>query len=254
MLELDVCRPAVSTVDALPAVISVHGGSWQRGAKDNSDWRRVCQWLASEGFVAVSIDYRLVPDAVFPSQLDDVQAAIRWLRDPEQAALQGVDPARIGILGGSAGGQLAALAGLSGSGPLDADARVAAVVELSGPVGLTSADLAADGASTWLQGIVAAYLDCPAPGSDEVDDDGCLERRAAATPAAQADPSDPPVLVLHGDAELIPLSQSQRFVDELAAAGVDAELEVLPSTEHSIGLLDGAQRELVAAFLRAALA
>ncbi|MFF2275862.1 alpha/beta hydrolase [Agromyces sp. NPDC058126] len=271
LLTLDVCHPAtpvaaVSTdaeaeadsgaavpaeaaaaADAaptLPAVVSIHGGSWQRGDKANTDWRNVCRWLASEGFVAVSVNYRLVPDAVFPSAIDDVALAVEWLRDPEQFERFGIDPARIGAFGGSAGGSLAALLGTSGEGAHDEGSRVAAVVELSGPVGLGADELAADGASVWLRSIIAAYLGCE-PG---VDDDACPQA-VDASPATHADESDPPVFIGHAEDEIVPIGQSQRLADELASAGVPVEFAVVPGGEHSIGILDEALRLRVAAFL-----
>ena len=147
--------------------MSIHGGSWARGDKANADWRNVCMWLASEGFVAASVNYRLVPDARFPAAIDDVALAVEWLRAPEQVERFGIDPTRIGAFGGSAGGNLASLLGTSGEGPLDEGARVAAVAELSAPVGLGAAELAADGASPWLRGIIGEYLGCePGAGID----------------------------------------------------------------------------------------
>ncbi|BDZ55226.1 hypothetical protein DSM26151_26120 [Agromyces marinus] len=244
LLALDVCRPAVTPIGAQPAVVSVHGGSWARGDKANDDWRNVCLWLASEGFVAASVNYRLVPDALHPAQVDDVAAAIGWLREPEQLERFGVDPARIGVFGGSAGGHLAALVGTLGEGPLDAGSRVAAVVELSGPVGLGLPELDADGASDWLRGIVGDFLGC-APGTP---DDACPQA-IEASPTAWVDPTDPPFLVAHAESEIIPLAQSERLAATLAASAVDAELVVVPGGHHSIGILDAPLRERVAAFL-----
>ncbi|MFF2496516.1 alpha/beta hydrolase [Agromyces sp. NPDC058064] len=235
---------AADAVPSLPAVVSIHGGSWQRGDKANTDWRNVCRWLASEGFVAVSVDYRLVPDALFPAAIDDVALAVEWLRQPEQFERFGIDPARIGAFGGSAGGNLAALLGTSGEGALDAGSRVAAVVELSGPVGLGADELAADGASVWLRSIIAAYLGCE-PG---VDDEGCPQA-VDASPATHADESDPPVFIGHAEDEIVPLGQSQRLADQLASAGVPVEFAIVPGGEHSIGILDEALRVRVAAFL-----
>lgn len=235
---------AADAVPSLPAVVSIHGGSWQRGDKANTDWRNVCRWLASEGFVAVSVNYRLVPDAVFPSAIDDVALAVEWLRQPEQFERFGIDPARIGAFGGSAGGNLAALLGTSGEGALDAGSRVAAVVELSGPVGLGADELAADEASVWLRSIIAAYLGCE-PG---VDDEACPQT-ADASPATHADESDPPVFIGHAEDEIVPLGQSQRLADQLTSAGVPVEFAIVPGGEHSIGILDEALRVRVAAFL-----
>ncbi len=235
---------AVDLAPSLPAVVSIHGGSWQRGDKANTDWRNVCRWLASEGFVAVSVDYRLVPDAIFPSAIDDVALAVEWLRRPAQFERFGIDPGRIGAFGGSAGGNLAALLGTSGEGAVDEGSRVAAVVELSGPVGLRTDELVADEASLWLRSIVAAYLGCE-PGDD---DDDCPQA-ADASPATHADESDPPVFIGHAEDEIVPLGQSQRLAEELANAGVPVELAIVTGGEHSIGILDEALRARVAAFL-----
>ncbi|MFE5670799.1 alpha/beta hydrolase fold domain-containing protein [Agromyces sp. NPDC056523] len=250
LLTLDVCRPAVDDAidDAMPTVVSVHGGSWARGDKANSDWRNVCLWLASEGFVAASVNYRLVPDARFPAQVDDVAAAVAWLREPGQVERFGIDPARIAAFGGSAGGHLASLLGTVGDGPLDTGSRVAAVVELSGPVGLGSAELDADGASDWLRGIVGEFLACE-PGATDVSCPQAIE--ASAT--AHVDPSDPPFFIGHAAAEVVPLAQSERLAATLRASAVPAELAVVPGDAHSIGILDAPLRERVAAFLHAQL-
>ena len=256
LLTLDVCRPAtatasVSTVDidaVLPAVVSIHGGSWTRGDKANTDWRNVCMWLASEGFVAASVNYRLVPNAVFPAAIDDVALAVEWLRAPEQVERFGIDPGRIGAFGGSAGGNLAALLGTRGDGAVDTGSRVAAVAELSGPVGLGAAELVADEASVWLRGIIADYLGCE-PGARDAN----CPQAADASPATHADASDPPFFVGHAETEIVPLGQSQRFATSLAAAGVPVELAIVPGGAHSIGILDEALRARVAVFLHAHL-
>ncbi|GAA1937831.1 alpha/beta hydrolase [Agromyces allii] len=251
VLTLDVCRPSAATAafaaddeGLLPAVVSIHGGSWARGDKANADWRNVCAWLASEGFVAASVNYRLVPEVRFPAAIDDVALAVEWLRDPEQLERFGIDPTRIGAFGGSAGGNLAALLGTRGEGDLDTGSRVAAVAEISGPVGLTAAELTTDAASPWLRGIVAEYLGCE-PGSG---DDACPQA-ADASPATFIDSSDPPFFVGHADTEVIPLGQSRRFASSLEAAGVPVDLAISSGSEHSIGILDETMRARVAAFL-----
>jgi acetyl esterase len=244
LLTLDVCRPAVDPLVSAPAVVSIHGGSWARGDKANTDWRAVCEWLASEGFVAASVNYRLVPDAVFPAQIDDVAVAVEWLRQPEQVDRFGIDPARIGAFGGSAGGSLAALLGTLGEGAVDEGARVAAVAELSGPVGLGRAELDGDAASDWMRRIVGEYLAC----EPRVDDLACPQAiEASAT--AHVDPSDPPFFIGHAEQEVVPLGQSTRLAATLRASAVPVELAVVPGGDHSIGILDEAMRARVAAFL-----
>ena len=205
-------------------------------------------WLASEGFVAASVNYRLVPDARFPAAIDDVALAVEWLRAPEQVERFGIDPTRIGAFGGSAGGNLASLLGTSGEGPLDEGTRVAAVAELSAPVGLGAAELAADGASPWLRGIIGEYLGCEAGAGI----DACPQ---------QADASPPPgsTRATRRSSSATPsrrscrVGQSQRFAATLGAAGVPVELAIVPGAEHSIGILDEALRARVAAFLHAYL-
>ncbi|MGW9630689.1 alpha/beta hydrolase fold domain-containing protein [Agromyces sp. NPDC055520] len=250
LLTLDICTPpgAELTDAPLPAVVSIHGGSWARGDKANADWRATCLWLASEGFVAASVNYRLVPEARFPAAIDDVALAVEWLRAPEQAERFGIDPDRIGAFGGSAGANLAALLGTTGDGPLHTGSRVAAVAELSGPVALGAAELRADAASDWLLGIVGDYLGC-APGAS---DEACPQA-AEASAGTHADPSDPPFFIGQAEAEVVPLGQSHRLASTLAAAGVDVELAIVPGDDHSVGILDAAMRTRVAAFLHAHL-
>ncbi|MGR2752721.1 alpha/beta hydrolase fold domain-containing protein [Agromyces arachidis] len=245
LLTLDVCRPPADVIGgSQPTVVSVHGGSWARGDKANADWRNVCLWLASEGFVAASVNYRLVPEARYPAQVDDVAAAVAWLREPAQVERFGIDPGRIGVFGGSAGGHLAALLGTLGDGPLDEGSRVAAVAELSGPVGISAAELEADAASAWLRGIVGEFLGCDPMAAD----DACPQAiEASAT--AHVDPSDPPFLIAHAADEVIPVSQSERLAATLRASAVPAELAIVPGDAHSIGILDEALRERVATFL-----
>jgi acetyl esterase len=246
LLTLDVCRrPGDEFGGPRPAVVSVHGGSWARGDKANDDWRKVCLWLASEGFVAVSVNYRLVPAATFPAQLDDVQLAVAWLREREQLERFGIDPGRIGAFGGSAGGNLAALLGAAGDGPLDEGSRVGAVVEFSGPVALEGPALDATGASAWLRSIVADYLGCAAAAEEPVD----CPQATDASAASLLDPSDPPVFIGHSETEVVPLAQSTGFAAELASRGIPVELAVVPGEAHSIGILDAPMRARVAAFL-----
>ncbi|TFC62453.1 alpha/beta hydrolase [Cryobacterium sp. TMT2-15-1] len=265
VLTLDVCSPTITpaaetTLEAAPpvvlssedaaaalrpAVISIHGGSWARGDKGNSDWRAVCAWLASEGFVAYSVNYRMVPDAVFPAALDDVALAVEWARDPVNAQTYGIDPDRIGVFGGSAGGNLAALLGTRGSGSLTTGARVAAVAELSAPLDLSHKALVTGRAPAGLQNIVRDYVGCETLR-------GCANATAA-SPASTLDRSDPPVFLGSSTDEYIPLSQATGYAAALERSGVAHELVTVPGTLHSIGILDAVMREKVAAFLHTTL-
>jgi len=222
-----------------PAVLSIHGGSWARGDKGNSDWRNVCEWLASEGFVAYSVNYRLVPDVSFPAAIEDLGRAVEWMR--ANADRYGIDPDRIGAFGGSAGGNLAALLGARGSGSLTDGSRVAAVAELSGPVDLSYDGIVVAGGSSGLERIVLYYLDC----ASLLD---CDKARDASAVRA-LDRTDPPVFIGSSTEEFIPLRQSTGFAADLDDLGIVNQLVTVPGSLHSIGILDEAMRGNVSAFL-----
>lgn len=242
---LDLCLPPEVEGEAIApraSVLVIHGGSWRRGDKAAISWRAICQWLASEGFVAASVNYRLAPQWTFPAQLDDVKDAVRWLREPDVVEQYSLDPARIGVLGGSAGGNLAALLGTSGSGALDDLARVSAVVDFSGPAELTTPIVASTGADPDFVAVQLEYLGCASF-------DPC-DAAALASPLTYADATDPPFLVLHSTDEFIPLAQSQELVDGLRAVGVSADFVTVEGSLHSIAMLDEPMMERVLAFLR----
>lgn len=236
-LLLDACLPPDRdpSAAAVPGIVVVHGGSWREGRKDSVGWRAVCTWLAASGYPAFSVDYRLAPEHPFPSGFADVQSAVAWLRSPEQAERFGIDPDRLGVFGGSAGGNLAALLGTTGRGALTQGSRVAAVAELSGPIDLTGVAITDDFIPIQLEYLgCASFANCPTA--------------APASPGTHVDPTDPPFLVAHSTAEKIPLAQSDRFVERLRAAGIDVEYYVAEGTLHSIALLDDDLKSRILAF------
>ncbi len=103
-LKLDLYKPKNSD-ESLPAVVCIHGGGWSKGSRKG--FGKMAKILANNGFVAVSIDYRLSGVAPFPAQIQDCKAAVRWLR--LNAEKYGIDASRIGAIGHSAGGHLTAL-------------------------------------------------------------------------------------------------------------------------------------------------
>ncbi|MFI5065470.1 MAG: alpha/beta hydrolase fold domain-containing protein, partial [Streptosporangiales bacterium] len=104
-LQLDLYRPSGGRL--LPAVLIVHGGGWIAG--DRTMERPFAKNLAVQGFVAVPVSYRLGTPGRFPAPVYDLKEAVRWLR--AHAADYGIDAAQIGVVGGSAGGTLAAMLG-----------------------------------------------------------------------------------------------------------------------------------------------
>ena len=145
------------------------------------------------------------------------------------------------FIGGSAGGNLAALLGARGSGSLTDGSRVAAVAELSGPVDLSYDGIVVAGGSSGLERIVLDYLDC----------ESLLDCRAArdASAVRSLDRTDPPVFVGSSTEEFIPLSQSAGFAADLNDLGIVNQLVTVPGSLHSIGILDEAMRGQVSAFL-----
>jgi acetyl esterase/lipase len=243
-VRLDICRPVVPSTVAItfrPAIVVIHGGSWMEGDKSEAAWRSVCDWLAAAGYVAASVDYRLAPKFVYPTEITDVQHAVEWLRAPAQVKRFGIDRTLIGAFGGSAGGNLAALLGTLGHGSLSAGSRVAAVAELSGP-----ADLTASGAErAILQPRVLAYLGCRSLAA--------CPQAAAASPIDNVDPSDPPFFIAHSTDELIPLSQSLNFVARLHAAHVPVTLQTEPGDLHSVSMLTDTLRARIVDFFHTEL-
>jgi len=241
--KLDVCLPpdAVIAPNTRPAIVVVHGGSWRGGDKAHQRMQEICRWLASEGYVAASVNYRLAPAVTFPAQIVDVRAAVRWLREPTQAARFAIDPARIGALGESAGGNLAALLGTEGKGPLDVGTRVAAVVDLSGPVDLTSAGEA----TSDFRKVQLSYLGCSSYAH-------CPVARVA-SPVYRVDPTDPPFFIAHSAHEFIPLAQASEFVAALRAQDIATTFVVKPGSKHAAVMLDDPLRAQIAEFFRKTL-
>lgn len=134
-LHLDIFR-ADTVTGLVPAVIMIHGGGWNSG--DRSLQYPLAAALARRGYVAVPVEYRLTPEAAYPAGLHDIKAAVRWLHDHGTA--YGIDTTRIAVSGCSAGGQLAALAGITNGserheGPMGGDetpANVSAVICIDG--------------------------------------------------------------------------------------------------------------------------
>jgi acetyl esterase/lipase len=152
-----------------------------------------------------------------------------------------VDPQRIGLFGGSAGGSLAALLATEGSGPTDTGTRVAALVDISGPVDLTAQGQLLGHPGPGLQSFELGYLGCTAF-------EGCRQA-AAASAITHIDPSDPPAFIQGSEFDFVPHEQGDAFAAALRKAGVHTTLRLVPGRAHSIAQLDATTRTAVAAFL-----
>jgi acetyl esterase/lipase len=203
-----------------PAVLIVHGGSWN--SRGRGDHGQTAQRLAHSGYVASTIEYRLVPEGVFPGAAQDCFCALAFLR--AHAAEYGLDPGRVALLGYSAGGQLVSLLGTH--------AEDAALQDPGCPAGTTFAPAAViDGAGP------ADLRDLS--GADAVkrfvgvDLGEHPEVWAAASPIEWVSADDPPFLIVHAERDLVvEVSQSERFRDRLRSSGVDARLLELPGGGH----------------------
>jgi acetyl esterase len=224
---LDVYEP--SGGGPFPAVVLVHGGGWQWG--DRTNMADVAAYLAQNEFVAFTIDYRLANTRrkydPYPAAVEDVKAAIRWVRD--HASQYHVDPARLGLLGSSAGAHLASLVGMEGKGPLDRGDRVAAVVSWSGPQDM--AELYRDGPQQ-AKSAVVAFTNCHGGA------DACAAILKEISPLTYVDPSDPPLFFSNGSNELVPILQATEMDGALATGGVQHQFVEVPGTLHAQHYID----------------
>jgi acetyl esterase/lipase len=231
--KLDLCLPA-QTNQPLPLIIWIHGGAWRQGSKDNSPALR----FVADGYAVASVNYRLSQHAVFPAQIEDCKAAVRWLR--AHAQQYQLDPNRFGAWGSSAGGHLVAMLGTTGDtkqfdrgANLDVASGVQAVVNFYGP-----ADLLRMGEQSGPN----SRMDHDAPDSPESQLiggplQGNKKKAWAASPMAYVSKGDSPMLIVHGDADpLVPLQQSQELLAALKQAGVNATLHVVKGGGHGDGL------------------
>jgi acetyl esterase/lipase len=211
----------------LPLIVWVHGGAWRAGSKENCPSARFLR----QGYAAASINYRLSQHAIFPAQIEDCKAAIRYLR--ANADKYNIDPNRIGVWGASAGGHLVALLGTAGDvkefdkGPnLHVSSRVQAVCDFFGPTDLTKMS---DFAST---------MDHDAPDSPEslLVGGPVQENKEAckrANPITYVNKDDPPFLICHGDKDmLVPRNQSVLLNDALKKAGVNVKFHTVKGGGH----------------------
>jgi acetyl esterase/lipase len=227
-LVLDLYLP--QGTESQPLIVFVHGGGWVGGNTRHSgalaDFPHALAQLAAEGFVVASVEYRLAGEAPFPAALQDLRAAVRFLKG--NAAKYRIDAAKVAVWGGSAGGQLAALAATScGEQSLDPEPAARGSECVQGAVIWYGVfDFAPVVARNGSAGPDNRFLGC----SGECD---AVVRRAS--PIAYVTADDPPFLLIHGDRdELVPVEQSQLMYERLVQAGVPAELIIVQNAGHSM--------------------
>lgn len=226
----------------VPAVVLVHGGAFVGGSKDSAGMVSVARRLQDHGIAAFAVSYRLAPEHTYPAPVDDVAAAVAWLRDPAQQAAYGVDPGRVGVLGTSAGATLALTLGTRPA----AETGVRGVVALSPATLLTAEGLTLGATAPEEVRAALAYLGC-------ADVEECPVGEPA-SPALTVTPASSPALIVNGTAEMIPLPHAERMTQSLAAAGVAHDLVTVEGDAHGAHLLDEAVWARVLQFLDTQLA
>lgn len=228
-LRIDIAQPAMGD-GPFPAVLVIHGGAWHEGGREEN--HRYLAALARHGYVAASPQYRFCPKDTFPAQLEDVKAAVRFLRSNAKSLK--VDPDRIAAMGFSAGAHLALLLGMTGpadgfDGPAAKgvpSARVEAVVDFYGPVDLTARNF-----SDTAKGFVACLIGADAAGKPEL--------AARASPITYVGAGDAPVLAFHGAKDdLLPPAQAFALMEKLSDAGVSGRVEFRLGAGHGFSGAD----------------
>jgi len=222
-LQVDLAMPKKAE-GTLPAIVCIHGGGFRAGKRTGYD--KMVQTLAQHGYVAITVEYRLAPAYKFPAAVQDCKTAVRWLR--ANAAKYHVDPKRIGVMGGSAGGHLALYLGATagrpefeGEGNNDQSSAVSCVVSYYGPSDFTKSY----GASVDAAEVLPLFLG------------GNLEEKhrehIIASPLYWVTPDAPPTLCIHGtDDKYVAYAQAQWMVDKLKASAVEAELMTIEGAGH----------------------
>ena len=228
-VAMDIVEPLEGQAP-FPAVVLIHGGGFRAGNRES--WLKVAYRLAENGYVAATVSYRLSPRHQHPAHLEDVKAAVRYLR--ANAARFRIDPTRIGASGGSAGGTLALLLGLTsdhaayeGSGPnQNQSSKIQAIVNFYGATDFTKSY--APGASVDAAEVLPMFLG------------GDLEHsrplHIQSSPLYWVTPDDPPVLTIHGTKDrFVGYDQAVALTERLGQAGVHAELLTLKDRDHGFG-------------------
>ncbi len=207
-----------------PAMIFVHGGSWKKGKRQ--DYLPYLIDYAKKGYVTITVSYRLSPVAKFPAAAQDVNCGIKWVK--EHAMEYGIDPERIALVGGSAGGHLSLLLGYGGDEPVfnqdcelsSVSSKVKVVVDFYGPVDMTTPYAIS---TEQVQGFLGTTYDK----NPEVYE--------LASPSTFITPDDPPTLIFQGTIDsLVPVSQSDSLDSWLQQAGVPRDYHRLKGWPHSM--------------------
>jgi len=222
-LKLDIYR-SKNLRKAVPVLIFIHGGGWSKGKR--SDYLPYLLDYALKDYVTVTVSYRLSGVANFPAALEDVKCAVRWIRENAEEYL--IDPNKIAVIGGSAGGHLAMMLAYTNDDeyteecPDSISSKVNAVVNIYGPVDLTTPYARERGESSSFLGYT--YKENP-------------EIYKVASPCTYVSSDDPPTLTFHGTIDsLVPVSQADSLHKWLDKAGIPNEYHRLKGWPHTMDI------------------
>ena len=226
-LKLDLYVPA--SVSAPPLVVWVHGGAWRGGSKNNPSVLP----LTERGYALASVDYRLSTMAQFPAQIHDIKAAIRFLR--ATAKEHGISTGRIAISGGSAGGHLATLVGVT-NGAKELEGNVGEYLRESSDVQAIVVFYGASNLTTILAQSTPHGLSVRTPALELLLGglpDSRPELARLASPVFHVDAKDPPLLWFHGDQDpQMPINQAHEMMGAYKQQGLFATFEPVYGGSH----------------------
>ena len=225
-LEMDILKP--NREGKYPTVLFVPGGSFAHSYKENYLQQRL--EIAKAGYVVASMEYRTIPDGVFPQSLEDVKAAIRFLK--ANADEYGIDKGKIALMGESAGGYLVAMAGVT-SGIADYDkgdnlsenSDVQAVVDIYGVTDFGEVDFEIEDIDECYK---ATFMSVKFWLND------VRNNVESTNPISYISQKTPPFLLMHGDADTLVLpNQTEMLHKALIEKGVDSKRYIVPGAGHS---------------------
>lgn len=245
--KLDLFVPAGD--GPFPLIIWIHGGAFRMGDKSGIPFDPPPLVYLEQGYAVASLNYRLSQHALFPAQIEDCKAGVRWLR--AHAAQYHLDPERFGAWGPSAGGHLVTMLGVAGGVTafevgehLNVSSRVRCVVDYFGPTDFLQMDA---------QRLPDGMMHDPADSPESELVGGTIQENTEAVrranPITYVTPDAPPFLVVHGDCDpLVPHGQSTLLVDALQNAGVSVDFYTVKGAGHG-GFTDPQVPALTNAFL-----
>lgn len=234
-LQLNLARPKTGN-GPFPAVLCIHGGGFRAGKRDSYDG--LCVKLAERGYVAATMTYRLAPKHKFPAAVHDTKAAVRWLR--ANASTYHIDPNKIGVTGGSAGGHLAQFLGVTANVPqfegtggnANQSSAVSCVVNVYGPSDFTKSY----GKSVDAHEVLPLWF-----GGDL---ETARQLHIQGSPLYWVTPNASPTLCIHGTKDqYVAHEQAVWLIDKLKASGVEAELFTLENAGHGFKGTDAEKAE-----------